>query len=178
MSQGYFAPRRFDRDGTRRTHASTAAGLLHADFGLPSLDYLDLTRLTLHLTRDQREAERMVRLAIFNVFAHNRDDHAKQFTFLMNPVGQWRLAPAYDLTFSTGPGGEHSTSLAGEGRAPALQHLQKVAAVAGLDPREFRAFAEQTAEAVGRWNEFAREAGVAAATSALIASSLALPSTG
>lgn len=175
---GYFASRRFDRDGTRRTHAATAAGLLHADFGLPSLDYLDLTRLTLHLTRDQREAERMVRLAIFNVFAHNRDDHAKQFTFLMNPVGQWRLAPAYDLTFSTGPGGEHSTSLAGEGRAPALQHLQKVAAVAGLDPREFRAFAEQTAEAVGRWNEFAREAGVAAATSALIASSLALPSTG
>lgn len=169
---GYFASRRFDRDGTRRTHVATAAGLLHADFRLPSLDYLDLTRLTLHLTRDQREAERMVRLAIFNVLAHNRDDHAKQFTFLMNPAGQWRLAPAYDLTFSTGPGGDHSTSLAGEGRAPALQHLQKIAAVAGMDPRELHTLVDQTSEAVAHWSDFARDAGVAPATAARIANHL------
>lgn len=51
---------------------------------------------------------KMFRLAAFNVLAHNRDDHAKNFTFLMDSNGLWRLSPAYDLIFSSGPRGEQS----------------------------------------------------------------------
>jgi serine/threonine-protein kinase HipA len=48
----------------------------------------------------------MFRLAVFNVIAHNRDDHGKNVTYLMNAKGEWRLSPAYDLTFSSGRVGE------------------------------------------------------------------------
>ena len=104
-SAGYFATQRFDRTGNRRLHMHTASGLLHSDFRTPSLDYEDLITLTGVLTKDVREIEKMFRLAVFNVFSHNRDDHSKNFSFLMDHMGEWKLSPAYDLTFSSGPRG-------------------------------------------------------------------------
>ena len=164
IGPGWFASARFDRDGARRMHVVTAAGLLHADFRMPSLDYVDLAKATVRLTRDHRAGEAMFRLAVFNVLAHNRDDHAKQFSFLMDQSGVWSLAPAYDLTFSAGPGGEHSTSVAGEGRNPTRAHLLDVADAAGLSRSRAVAAIEQARAAVARWPELAREAGVSSAS--------------
>lgn len=113
---GYFATKRFDRKGKKRLHIHSACGLLHSDFRTPSLDYEDLMALTMILTRDVREVEKMFRWAVFNVLAYNRDDHGKNFSFLMDVSGQWRLSPAYDLTFSSGPQGEQSTTVMGEGK--------------------------------------------------------------
>jgi serine/threonine-protein kinase HipA len=69
---------------------------------------------------------------VFNLFAHNRDDHVKNFAFLLNADQEWRLAPAYDLTFAHGPGGEHSMTVAGEGRAPKTLHVLRVAETSGI----------------------------------------------
>ncbi len=80
---GFFATRRFDRSGPLRYHMHTACGLLHADFRTPALDYRELLALTMALTEDIREVEKIYRLAVFNVIAHNRDDHGKNFSFLM-----------------------------------------------------------------------------------------------
>ncbi|GEM_PF-1819123 len=113
---GYFTIKRFDRDGQKRFHMYTACGILHSDFRTPSLDYEDLIALTSQLTRDIREVEKMYRLAVFNVLVHNRDDHAKNFSFLMNSEGQWTVSPAYAPTFSSGPRGEQSTMVMGEGQ--------------------------------------------------------------
>lgn len=166
---GFFATRRFDRIGERRLHAHTASGLLHADHRTPSLDYEDLIALTLRLTRDVRQAEKMFRLAAFNVLGHNRDDHAKNFTYLMDEAGNWSLAPAYDLTFSSGPGGEQTTMVKGEGKAPAGTHLLAVAKEAGLAAKDARAIIDQTREAFGQWPRLAREHGVTASSIRLIA---------
>jgi len=68
---GYFGVKRFDRDGNKRLHMHTASGLLHSDFRTPSMDYEDLLNLTAALTKDIREVEKMYRLAVFNVLAHN-----------------------------------------------------------------------------------------------------------
>jgi serine/threonine-protein kinase HipA len=65
----------------------------------------------------------MYRLACFNLYSHNRDDHAKNFSFVLTKDNEWRLSPAYDLTFSYGPGGEHSTTYLGEGKNPSIEHL-------------------------------------------------------
>ena len=65
----------------------------------------------------------MFRRACFNVFAHNRDDHSRNFAFMMDDKGSWTPSPAYDLTFSDGPGGEHTTLVAKEGRNPGIDHL-------------------------------------------------------
>lgn len=159
---GYFATRRFDRKGTQRLHMHSVCGLLHADFRLPSLDYVQLLGLTLRLTRDVREVEKMFRLAVFNVLAHNRDDHAKNFSFLMDAGGEWRLAPAYDLTFSSGPGGEQSTTLMGEGKNPSEQHLTALGREANLSPATIERTIEQTKAALTCWPKLAAKHGVSA----------------
>lgn len=165
---GFFATRRFDRDGGKRLHVHTASGLLHADHRIPSLDYEDLIVLTMRLTRDIREAEKMFRLAVFNVLAHNRDDHAKNFTFLMDAVGNWRLSPAYDLTFSSGPGGEQTSMVKGEGKAPGAEHLRKLGADADLPKTRIEEIIAQTQDALSQWSALAKAYNVRAANIKLI----------
>ncbi len=122
----YFATKRFDRVGEDRVHIHSVAGLTHSDFRTPVLDYDDLLSLTLHLTKDVNEQIKMFKLACFNLVMHNRDDHAKNFSFMLDANNNWKLTPAYDLTFSYGPGGEHSTTYLGEGRDPTIKQLQKL----------------------------------------------------
>lgn len=161
---GYFATRRFDRIGPNRLHMHTACGLLHADFRTPALDYEDLLALTGFLTKDVREVEKMYRLAVFNVLAHNRDDHSKNFSFLMDASGDWTLSPAYDLTFSSGPRGEQSTMVMGEGRNPGVTHLTKLGKAAKLSPDVIADAIERTRHALARWERLAQENGVAKST--------------
>lgn len=150
---GYFAVKRFDRDGNKRLHMHTASGLLHSNFRLPSHDYEDLLTLTATLTRDIREVEKMYRLAVFNVMAHNRDDHAKNFSFLMDKSGKWKLSPAYDLTFSNGPGGEQSTMVLGEGRNITTKHLVKLGLEAKFTHGFINSVIEQTRYALDQWKD-------------------------
>lgn len=154
---GYFATKRFDRENGGRLHMHTACGLLHSDFRTPSLDYQDLIELTSQLTRDVRETEKMFRLAVFNVLAHNCDDHAKNFSFLMNETGEWTLSPAYDLTFSSGPGGEQSRMVVGEGKAPSPDNLLALGEVAGLHKSSVDQILDQSRAALADWAALAKE---------------------
>lgn len=158
--EGYFGVKRFDRVGKEFLHMHTASGLLHADYRLPSLDYQTLLKATLALTKDVREVEKQFRHAVFNVFSHNRDDHAKNFCFLMKPNGQWLVSPAFDLTFSSGPAGEHSTSIMGEGKNPGTAHLLKLAEVGMIKNERAIAIIDRVKHAVSQWNNFAKEAHV------------------
>ena len=157
---GYFAIKRFDRHGIKRYHVQTACALLHSDFRTPALDYEDLLTLTAMLTRDVREVEKMFRLAAFNVLAHNRDDHSKNFSFLMDEGGQWQLSPAYDLTFSSGPGGEQSTTVMGEGRKPSVEHLIKLAQEASIKKTKAESIIQQIQTSLKDWAELAKKYGV------------------
>src|SRR6185295_14013196 len=95
---GYFAIERFDRSGTMRRHTHTVGGLLDHPHGYAAFDYRDLLKVTRRLTRDERAVAEMFRRACFNVFARNRDDHTRNFAFVMNEQGVWKPSPAYDLT--------------------------------------------------------------------------------
>lgn len=166
---GYFATKRFDRGvNGKRLHMHTACGLLHSDFRTPSLDYEDLIKLTMTLTRDIRAAQAMYRLAVFNVLSHNRDDHSKNFSFLMDKNGTWRLAPAYDLTYSSGPRGEQSTMVAGEGKNPTKEHLLQLAHHADLKPKQANEIIDQVCEALRNWKKLAKDAGVTIENTKLI----------
>ena len=147
--KGYFGIKRFDRErivdgiGTKvkagnkkkRIHMLTAAALLELDFEQPSLDYHSLMKLTKILTRDnEADVREMFRRMCFNVFAHNRDDHSKNFTYLYDEMKKgWRLSPAYDLTFSNTYYGEHTTMVDGNGRNPGKKELLAVGMQAGLE---------------------------------------------
>ena len=137
--KGYFGTKRFDRQQingkTRHIHMVTAAALLEIDFEQPSLDYHSLMKLTKIITNDNKEdIENMYRRMCFNVFAHNRDDHSKNFTFLYDDINDsWRLSPAYDLTFSNTYYGEHTTMVDGNGRNPGMKELVNVGVQAGMN---------------------------------------------
>jgi len=165
----YFGVRRFDR-GTipgsenshnRRYHVHTFGNLIEADFRIPSADYGDLLRATSLLTRNHQDVLRACRSMVFNVLAHNRDDHIKNFAFLFDDThNEWTLSPAYDVVFSTGPGGEHSMTVAGESRSPSEEQFRQVGEVVGVGGQELETIVAEVRAAVGRWDEFARVAGV------------------
>ncbi len=112
---GHFGVRRFDQCAKGKVHTHTACGLLHASHRMSTIDYDGLLRLTQALTRDVREVEKMFRLMMFNVRIGNKDDHSKNFSFVMNEDGEWKLSPAYDLTPSEGINGEHTALVNGKG---------------------------------------------------------------
>jgi serine/threonine-protein kinase HipA len=163
----YFGVKRFDRDGDRRIHMHSLSGLLHADHRSPSLDYDALLTATQVLTKDATDMERAFRLACFNVLAHNRDDHAKNVSYLLDDItGHWTLAPAYDLTFSSGPGGEQSMLVMGEGRSPGLVQLRALSKKHVLKKGE--AIIDEVCVAIARWPKFAEAAGLTKASAKLI----------
>jgi serine/threonine-protein kinase HipA len=157
---GFFGVKRFDRKGNKRILMHTLAGLLHSDHREPSLDYETIMKATIYLTRDVRECEMQFRNAVFNVFSHNRDDHSKNFSFLMDKNGSWSVSPAYDLTFSSGPVGEHTTMIMGEGKNPTKNHLLKLASIGNIKKENASKIIEQVSEATHKWYDFAERAGV------------------
>ena len=99
---GYFGIKRFDRENGKKVHMVSVSGLLETSHRLPNLDYNILMKLTLELTKNYQDIEQLYRLMCFNVFAHNRDDHSKNFSFLYDEnKKEWHLSPAYDLTYSS-----------------------------------------------------------------------------
>lgn len=154
---GYFGTVRFDRknygDTETRNHMVSVSGLLETSHRLPNLDYELLLRLTLELTKDFGEVMKMFRLMCFNVFAHNRDDHPKNFSYIYNDVKkQWQLAPAYDLTYSYSLGGQHATTINGNGVNPGMKELLALANSFGITERKAKTIAEHVYKTVNEYN--------------------------
>lgn len=136
ICSGYFGIKRFDRRNGKKVHMVSASGLLETSHRLPNLDYNLLMKLTLELTRNYEDIEQLFRLMCFNVFAHNRDDHSKNFSFMYdNNKKEWHLSPAYDLTYSSSFNGEHATTINGEGKNPNLDDILAVAKNIGLNEK-------------------------------------------
>jgi serine/threonine-protein kinase HipA len=140
----YFGVERFDRITESKIHTISAAGLLHANYRIPSLDYSLLLKLTLNLTKDMEQVTEMFRLMIFNILISNRDDHAKNFSF-QRIDGVWKLSPAYDLLPSSGFNGYHTTTINGKGE-PTLIDVIALAAEIGLSKHSANQIIEELTE--------------------------------
>ncbi len=146
---GYFGTKRFDRstlgNGTIiKHHMVSVSGLLETSHRIPNLDYNILMKLTLQLTKDFSQIEEMYRRMCFNVFAHNRDDHSKNFTYMYNEnKQQWVLSPVYDLTYSNSLNGEHATTVNGNGYNPGMTELFAVGENIGMKRSVMKDIAEQ-----------------------------------
>lgn len=148
---GYFGTKRFDRingpSGEKKLHKASVSALLETTHRIPALDYTSLMALAWQLTKREDEVRKMFVLMCFNIFAHNRDDHSNNFSFLFEN-GLWRLSPAYDLTYSNSIGGEHATTVAGEGKDPSLDDILTVAKEAGLKENEAKKIAGNVKDCV------------------------------
>jgi serine/threonine-protein kinase HipA len=141
----YFGTVRFDRVNGSRLHMITASGLLHASHRYPSLDYTDLMKATFHLTRSIKQVKKLYRLMIFNVLTLNRDDHAKNFSFLYKN-SEWVCSPAYDLVYSSGFNGNHSTTINGQGN-PNKETVLEAGVNVGLEFKECEHMVDEVQEA-------------------------------
>ncbi len=163
-----FGIERFDRFEDMRIPMHTAAGAAHVDFRIPQLDYTALLRLTQFMTRDVREVLQAFERCVFNVIFNNRDDHSKNFSFLMKKDGKWQFSPAYDLTFSEGPNGEHQMDICGEARVPARKHLLQLANKTGIAQQAAAEIIERVATVAEHLSDFAGDLPIRTETLKLI----------
>ncbi len=110
----HFLTKRFDRDHTGKLHTQTLAAIY------PDADsYEKMLTVCRNLALSETDCQEVFRRLVFNILANNTDDHNKNFTFIMNRKGEWRLSPAYDMTFIFDSGGftpskEHCLMIGGK----------------------------------------------------------------
>ena len=165
-SRCHFLTRRFDRtDNGEKLHLQTLCGLAHFDFNLPgAYSYEQLFQTMRSLRLPYSDAEQMYRRMVFNVTARNQDDHTKNFSFLMNKNGVWRLAPAYDMTFAYNPTGDftaqHQLSIAGKRnnftRADLLQLAEQ------MNIKKPNELINEVISAVSNWKKYAKNVDIPA----------------
>ncbi len=158
----HFASLRFDREQGRKIHMHSLCGLQHADFNQPGLwSYEMYFRSCLKLGLGMDEPEQAWRRMVFNMMARNQDDHTKNLAFLLDQEGgDWRLAPAFDITYANGAGftRNHQMSVNGKFQDINLEDLQESAELFGI--RRYREIIDQVRTAVSMWPEYARNAGL------------------
>lgn len=130
----YFGVERFDRTPHGKLHVASVAGLVGADYRIPSMDYAHIFQVCAALTHSVAEMWKVYRLMVFNYLIDNKDDHAKNFSFIYRD-GDWYFAPAYDLLPSDGINGFRTTSI-NNSIEPLKEDLFNVAVKAGLNKKE------------------------------------------
>ncbi len=142
-----FGVKRFDREKSVRIPIHSLAGALQVDFRTPgSTSYINFLRLTRLMTKSEVEVIKALRQCVFNVILNNRDDHPKNFSYLLSKEKKWQLSPAYDLTFNMGSGGEHQMDIQGEGKDPTFEHLLSLAEEAGVKKKVLVEIIDQAIE--------------------------------
>ncbi|GAB2873653.1 type II toxin-antitoxin system HipA family toxin [Paraburkholderia jirisanensis] len=130
-----FASKRFDRKDGLRVPMQSLAAFTGADYQSPGvLDYVNFLRATQICTNDVRQMALAYERAVFNVAFNNRDDHPKNFAYLMSRDGKWKLAPAYDVTFCEGPHGYHQMDVMGEALAISRADMLRLGEEAEMPP--------------------------------------------
>lgn len=149
ICEGYFITKRFDRMNDKKIHVISVNGLLETNRRKPKLDYDLLMKLTFELTKDYSEIEKLYRLMCFNVFAHNRDDHSRNFSFIYDEeASRWTLSPAYDLTYSYSIEGDRATALLGNAKDPKKKEMLEIAKRVGFNQKKARIIADDIQECV------------------------------
>ena len=158
----HFMTRRFDRtnDG-EKIQMLTAAGLAHLDRDQRH-SYEEIFGIVRQMNLPMEASVQLFRRMVFNVVARNNDDHTKNFSFLMDNNGRWRLAPAYDLCYSYNPSSRwisrHQLSLNGKQDDFTRNDLLVVGEKMGI--RQCGEIVDEIVDVVAQWKRFATDCGV------------------
>ena len=159
-NRSFFSVKRFDRINNQKLHVHSLAGLINANFRNPDFDYEKLIRLTLLLTKNTEDAIQAYRQMVFNILANNHDDNTKNFSFMMDAKGIWRLSPAYDITFNQCYGGEQSMLVDGYGKDIPEKVFYSLGLLCGLAEKDVKQIFSETFEVLSQWGELADELGI------------------
>lgn len=172
--RSHFMTRRFDRDaGGRKLHMQSLAAMRHFDFNAAgAYTYEQAVETIRRLDLPALDIEQQFRRAVLNVLIRNQDDHVKNIAFLMNRRGEWRLSPAFDVSYAWNPAGswthQHQMSLNGKRDHFELGDLVQFGGFCGMKPAKAHGVIEEIHAQVVRWMHFAAEAGVPDETAAKI----------
>lgn len=171
----HFMTRRFDRDrhGGKR-HMQSLCALAHYDYNLPgAYSYEQALQIIRRLDLGPNALEQQFRRMVFNLLARNHDDHVKNIAFLMDKRGQWRLSPAFDVTYSYNPDGDwtasHQMSVNGKRGDFELEDLRACARNASMKRGRAEAILAEVNAAVAEWPRFADRADLPAETTRRLA---------
>ena len=153
---------RYDRDeNDKKVHVCSASGLMHKNISVPqTMSYEELLKLTNLLCKSQADVEQMYRRMVFNALAFNVDDHAKNFEFMMDRFGKWRLAPAYDITYSKGALKEHLTTINGKSSDFTVDDFLAVAEKNLIDKKSAKSIIDTISSILLTYDKRALECGI------------------
>jgi len=171
--RAHFMTRRFDRIDGQKIHMQSLCGMAHYDFNMAGAYGYEQAFATMRgIMLSKAEAQEQFRRMVFNVVARNQDDHTKNIAFLMDQSGTWKLAPAFDITYSHNPKGQwtnqHQMSINGKRDGFTRDDLMRIGNSITLPNTGM--VIDEVIEAVSRWPTFAKEAGVDQSRAAEIAS--------
>jgi len=156
----FFGTKRFDRFDKSRVHMHTVGNLVDANFREPALDYKDLCKVTAIITKNHQDLLMMFRMMVFNIAIQNQDDHVKNFSFLMDDSGAWRLSPAYDITKSILSHNQHSTSVLGKGNKITKKDMLALASLSGIEPHDAKTIIDQVYDVAHNSASYAERAAI------------------
>lgn len=161
--RAHFMTRRFDRAGSEKLHMQSLCGIAHYDFNMAgAYSYEQAFEVMRKLRLSKAEATEQYRRMLFNIIARNQDDHTKNISFLMGKDGQWRLSPAYDVTYSHNPAGkwtnQHQMSV--NSKRDHFNRDELIDTGRSISISRPEEIIDEVTTAVNRWMEFADEAGV------------------
>lgn len=157
----HFLTKRFDRtDKGEKIHMQSLCGMAHFDFNMAgAYSYEQCFLVMRQLGLSTAEIEQQFRRMVFNIVARNQDDHVKNIAFLMDKRGNWKLSPAYDITYSYNPSGRwtstHQMSMNGKVDGFTLDDFNQCGRTALLKRGRARAIVEEVVEVVSEWEKFA-----------------------
>lgn len=165
-NRAHFITKRFDRDdNAAKQHMMTLCGMAHFDYQFSGgTSYEQAIDVCKQLQLPMEDKLQLFRRMVFNVIMRNQDDHTKNIAFLMNRKGQWRLSPAYDVTYSYNPKGawtsQHQMTINGKQDNFIPGDLIQVAKTSGLSLAICRKIIQQVQTTRDKWPIFASKAGV------------------
>jgi serine/threonine-protein kinase HipA len=174
----HFLTKRFDRtEKGEKIHMQTFGSLVGVDFKKQKASsYEELFKTMKRLKSNYQQLEQQFRRAVFNIVARNHDDHVKNFSFLMEKNGDWKISPAYDITYSYSPGGTwtsvHQSSINGKYDDFKLSDLIEFGNFFGI--KNNKNIIQEIIEAVSKWGDIAREIEIPESTISIIEKNLRL----
>lgn len=162
----HFMTRRFDRlAGGEKLHMQSLCALAHFDFNQAGAYSYEQALLTIRqLNLPMAAIEEQFRRMTFNIIARNQDDHVKNIAFLMDKLGRWLLAPAFDMTYSYNPSGKwtttHQMSMNGKRDGFTLADFRACAKSALMKRGRAETIVEEVRDAVAKWPDYAEQAKV------------------
>lgn len=164
--RAHFMTRRFDRAAKgQKLHMQSLAALRHFDFNSAgAYSYEQAVETIRLLGLPAYDIEQQFRRAVFNILVRNQDDHVKNIAFLMNQKGEWRLSPAFDVSYAYNPHGpwtsQHQMTLNGKRDLFGAEDLVAFGVFCNLQKSKIRIIMQEMQEKLASWRTHAEQAGV------------------